>query len=270
MAKRLVLLGGLLFLMIPGMRAANIDSLRAVAVEQPDSLKVDTWLDMSYYFAKDSLADSAMRYADMGMQMADSMKDTSHIRDAYFRMGQAYGIQGDTLMKDSLYQIARTYQAWHGFELRNYRNSFNNAYEYDYMRNTLGVWKDSLNVLTFDSVRRAGFGEGFRPNVETGALDHSMVYWVRFRLQGHSDSAENVLFMVGVDNASWDTVDAYIPDDQGRYHRYRSGLRIPPEEKTGIKDWRNMFTVPLDTNESKIIYLRLSHISSEREPDDIQ
>jgi len=264
------LIGGVMCSMILGSLAsaqAPYDSLRAELQAQPDSLRASTYFGLANAFQREELWDSVRLYTLKSIISGQAYGDSVTLYNALYRLGFLTRQQGDTLRADSITRAATLLQSKLGYGLEPVHSSYNNTYWYTRVYRSLMVLEDTSGILPFDSVLQIEANGGFRPNPELEDVDPGSTYWVRLRMRGHEDSSENVLFMIGVDDLTWDSIQVYIPDSEGSWLMQTTGKRIYPRDKTGIKDWRSMFYVDMPAGTDKTIYLRLDKVREGRKPE---
>ena len=245
--------------------AGDLDSLRQVLRELPDSLAGKTLASVVRTLNDAGALDSARMYAERGIQQAEAYHDTAALVLLVFQRYRTASLQADSAAEKTYYQRYRQYQAHWGYTLSDDYDSFNNAYRYTRIQFSLQILPDSQGVLTWDSLRQPGVSGRFFPNnsYETG-LDRQTDYWVKLRLHGRPDTSFLDLFMVGVDEASWDTVDVYLPRPDGTWDKRRTGRMLRMEDKTTLQDWRCFFQVAVPAGESQVVYLHLQGYTSGR------
>ncbi|MEM7658499.1 MAG: response regulator [Bacteroidota bacterium] len=270
-----VLIGSLSFLILligqPQLQAADttLDSLRAVLTQTPDTLLAKEWLAFSDEWEAQKQWDSAYWYGEKAYQSGLQYKDTLQFRAALFQLSYISTAKGDSSLGDSLWGEAIYLQALYGYRFQRERYSFNNAYRYSSIRSSLFVLLDSSQSLSFDSVLTKDIRTEFQLNHYLGVPDKKEVYWVHFRFHGHPDTAELATFLMGIDNATWDTIDVYLANRDSGWTHTTTGIQLRPEEKTAYQDWRSIIQVPVEAGESRRMYLRLSGISTRRQPSTI-
>ncbi|RMG55435.1 MAG: response regulator [Bacteroidetes bacterium] len=262
------------FLIWLGGGLVSLSSLQAQEPAANDSLlrQEALWADsLEHYlraiqdYNERGQLDSAWWAGERGVFLGLALQDSAQLPTLYFHLQRTATLAGDTLTADSLYRIYRRYQAYWGYSIEDDYQSFNNAYRYTRVLFSLLVLPDSGRNIAFDSLHTPAVQARFVPNQTLeGQLDPETDYWIRLRLHGRPDTSLLDLFMVGVDEASWDTVDIYFPKPDGEWRRQRTGRRLLPEQKTALKDWRNLFQVQVPAGESMTLYLHLRGYSAPR------
>ena len=246
-------------------KANQFDSLRQVLTATPDSLQAEPLVELGLVFwnkrADDSTyLDSMLKYGELGYETAVQAKDTNSIKRGLSQMYSFYFDKKLTKESDSLLKLYRVYLAEFGLQLPSTFDNFNEeaGYSYAHLFNTLKIYDATGENLSFETIVSPTFQDSFYAN--NSSLDKikpESEFWIKLKMRGDPERANDYLFMVGYDSYSWGYADIYMPDVKGEYHKYTSGNKIDPEDKP-VNDWRNFFDIYIPKGEVRTVYIKVS------------
>ena len=241
----------------------EIDSLQKLLAITPDSLKAPLMVQLAnrLYFQNPPKEDSALALVKAAELYSRQYKDTTSLINAlsliiyHFQQSEKSRAQ-----KDSLLQVFRPLRAAMGYQISQKYTQYDDiaGYQFNVLYNALYIRMDSTDLLDIDQVSHPAARDAFQTNT-SAEMDLSrlhVIYWVRLKVTGSSDTSGNHLFMVGKDSYSWQDVTVFIPQSDSSWQIQRTGTQLVPEEKS-VEDWRSLFRIFLEKGEEKEIYLRL-------------
>lgn len=241
----------------------NPDSLYQVMYATSDSLRSEVYMGLTRHYWEASrtdstLLDSVLAYSRMTIQKATRANDTLNWIDGISYLRAYYGEKNIRSKADSLQKQYKFLLGKYGFTLPgnfNYRHD-EAGYRYGPIYNTLQIYQDPRGNLSIEDVSAPAFRDSFTVN-STNAfnLHKDAWYWVKLRLKGNPERDNSYLFMLGINEHSWNEGEIYLPDGDG-FEKLLTGFQVPPEEKA-LDDWRNLFEVFVPRNGDLTIYLRL-------------
>ncbi|GAB4412566.1 MAG: hypothetical protein OHK0039_18630 [Bacteroidia bacterium] len=244
-------------------QTASLDSLRSL-LKLPTADSVAVRQALADSFADRRQWDSVVRYDTEILRYAQQRDDSALLIATLFGLVETCRMTGDTATADSFDRMHLHYQAHYGYVMRSVHVDYFNAYRQTRIQRSILVLPDSSGTMPFDSAL-AAYARGDFLLPDQRPTNDSVAYWVRLRIREERDSAEHSLWMVGMDNASWDTVDIYLRGPGG-WIRQRTGMKLRPEDKTAIQDWRNLFTIDIPVGADATVFLRLRGLSTPRKP----
>ena len=245
----------------------RIDSLTQEIAQLDDSVSSPLWyeLGLAYWnrFREDSLEadlDSIFAIGQRLQAWGEARNDTQYLWQAPL-VRRLYGFgKRDTALVREAYEGFLKWRGWYGFKLGEGFDNIDDldGYRFTQIYNSFRVWTDSVGNANFAQVSDSSFLPNFGPNQSSAfSIRSGLSYWVRLRLIGEALRSDRHFFMVGKEEYSWDSIEVYIPDEQGQYQKQLSGFAYLPKEKA-IPNWRNIFSVMVPKGTEQVIYLRLA------------
>lgn len=259
------LLIGLIWVATPVcfVQGANIDSLRTLYYQQPDSLKPSLADDLSDGFEELKQWDSVLKYNEVGLELAYRYHDTTSIVELTYNYFPYYLSKGDTAASDSVKRKAYALLGHYGSKLVTEFTQFNNSIISATKRYSLLILQDSSNALGLDSVISLYKKGKFKPNFKLKPVP-DITSWIRFRVKAYPDSSTRALFMLGMESHSWDSAWIYFPLGPNKWREEKTGLKVYQKDKNGIKDWRNMFYVDLPAGSDTTLFIKVKGFTTLR------
>ncbi|MEM9985677.1 MAG: 7TM diverse intracellular signaling domain-containing protein, partial [Bacteroidota bacterium] len=236
------------------------DSLMTALTLAPDSLKAPIYERMAGQFDNLEQPDSVRYYSQLAYQYAgafqDSLTEIYALYNLYFlAIAQEDSNQANRFLQEAYYK-----RGTFGYTLSREYSNYNNSIVSNLLRACFLIYQDPTHQLRLEDIQRLWTQNQFQPNVPD-AFQLEPSTWLRFRIKGHADASEQALFMIGMENVTWDSIWVYLPQVDGSYQEELTGNLVYNKDKHGVSDWRSIFQVDLAPNQEKVVFIRVKGLS---------